>query len=513
MINNKILVVGIASAIIIVVAILIATNYTSRETLPPVTETNRSLTTIPSVINTGYQIHANVTTTIFWIGESAASDNGYISNTASAWDDFWLKDFGGIDDPNNRNGSLPAGFTPKENPFYFALPYDDFDSTGKRKADASMIYWYGKTSLTNTESILKNHWIKITKGIKTAYAQWEDVGPTNTDDLGYVFGSHQPQYIKSGLDVSPAVRDLLGLSDVDKTYWQFVNDTQIPVGPWNQIITTSQTHWNNTSAITPLVVNRTNTPVSNITNTTKITSPATFGRPLSFVLWPSLYDEELPILKDNLISGDMVFLQTTDPTLIQQYKTGYFAPGVLVYSVFRSKGVDDIETNAQTLRAGFDIISEDYESGPTYEPSFVTDETQALAIFQRCQAAVQEYNTRTGSHALLWVTPSYREVGGENWDWGQVRQKVDILQVQTQPWQESNPTRSLEAAQHVDQTGGHDFFAQTSISGDHTVQGAANLAQDLATVRSVKGVMIFTGTNADGLQQILGMLRQAQVPD
>ena len=40
----------------------------------------------------------------------------------SAWDQNWQENFGGYDDPDRRNGYLPAGFMPTLNPFYIALP-------------------------------------------------------------------------------------------------------------------------------------------------------------------------------------------------------------------------------------------------------------------------------------------------------------------------------------------------------------------------------------------------------
>src|SRR6266478_2106823 len=61
------------------------------------------------------QIHKNITTTIFWVGESANSNNGYIANSASAWDANWQQHYGGIDYPVKRSGYGPSGFIPKEN--------------------------------------------------------------------------------------------------------------------------------------------------------------------------------------------------------------------------------------------------------------------------------------------------------------------------------------------------------------------------------------------------------------
>ena len=65
-------------------------------------------------------------TTMFWVGEQADAENAYIPNHESYWDKDWLASFGGVDDPWHRNGHWPAGFAPKENPFYVALPYGEF---------------------------------------------------------------------------------------------------------------------------------------------------------------------------------------------------------------------------------------------------------------------------------------------------------------------------------------------------------------------------------------------------
>ena len=191
-----------------------------------------------------YMVHKNISTTYFWAGEEADKDNGDISNLPSAWDDDWTKHFGGIDDPEHRSGYLPAKFTPKENPFYFALPYNDFDSKGNQKNDSEALAIWNKPK--DGDSMCKNQWIKITKGGKTAYAQWEDVGPFGEDDKAYVFGGATPKSKENshaGLDVSPAVHDYLGLGDVDKTDWQFVAASDVPDGPWKKIITTSQVFW------------------------------------------------------------------------------------------------------------------------------------------------------------------------------------------------------------------------------------------------------------------------------
>ena len=206
---------------------------------------NASATTTTSAVN--YPVHTNITTTLFWAGEEADDDNKDISNLPSAWDEKWVDHFGGIDTPKKRNGFAPSGFTPHENPFYFALPYNDFNSKGDRKQGVdAVVPWAKERSWKSTESMLKNRWIKITKGNKVAYAQWEDVGPFKEDDSAYVFGGADPQSKinkHAGLDVSPAVNGVLGLGDIDTTSWQFVNESDVPDGPWKNIVTTSQTYW------------------------------------------------------------------------------------------------------------------------------------------------------------------------------------------------------------------------------------------------------------------------------
>jgi len=61
------------------------------------------------------------------------------------------------------------------------------------------------------------------------------VGPFQIDHWQYVFGSERPRPNRNhdtGLDVSPAVRDYLGMSGMDVCDWKFVNVYEVPDGPW-----------------------------------------------------------------------------------------------------------------------------------------------------------------------------------------------------------------------------------------------------------------------------------------
>ncbi|MFC1365962.1 MAG: hypothetical protein G8D61_20190 [gamma proteobacterium symbiont of Ctena orbiculata] len=195
----------------------------------------------------GYSLHKNVVVTVFWVGEAESSDNRHISNYASAWDIRWTEHYGGVDDPNNRDGFYPAAFVPLENPFYFALPYNDFGMIGRKESAYDRIPWSSdKRVWGDDESMCKNRWIMIIHDSKVAYAQWEDAGPFEYDDVDYVFGDSPPKSKINGgvgLDVSPAVRDYLGLSDIDAVDWQFVEQENVPDGPWKKIVTTSPITW------------------------------------------------------------------------------------------------------------------------------------------------------------------------------------------------------------------------------------------------------------------------------
>lgn len=185
-------------------------------------------------------LYKSVMTTVFWVGENSDESNGFIPNHKSYWDSLWLEHYGGIDDPNDRCGYNPCAFIPKENPFYFALPYGDRNEDGTQKDSVKLIPWY--KNISNKESQIKNVWIEIKYKNKICYAQWEDVGPFEDDDFDYVFGKSEPKNIfgvSAGLDISPATWDCLGMTDNAVTKWRFVEEKDVPEGPWKLIITKS----------------------------------------------------------------------------------------------------------------------------------------------------------------------------------------------------------------------------------------------------------------------------------
>lgn len=189
---------------------------------------------------TRYPWKRNIVATVFWVGEKPTPRNP-TPNNKSAWDQAWERSFGGYDNPDKsqRDGFLPADFVPGQNPFYIALPYNDLQSGGGTKTSARhVIPWYDREFERPGKTIIKGRWIAIRRGSEVCYAQWEDVGPFETDDWQYVFGDARPKTRGNrgaGLDVSPAVRDYLGFASGHATCdWRFVDEDEVPDGPWKK---------------------------------------------------------------------------------------------------------------------------------------------------------------------------------------------------------------------------------------------------------------------------------------
>ena len=199
----------------------------------------RHLNSGPPTAGERYPWKRQIVTTIFWIGEQPTANNP-TPNHSSSWDKDWSKSFGGFDDPNpsHRSDYTPVKFTPRQNPFYCALPYNDKTSNGHRPEAAHVVPWFKEAYQGPAASVCKGRWVAIRKGNRVAYAQWEDAGPFRTDHWQYVFGDERPKpnlNKGAGLDVSPAVRDYLGLNETDVTDWQFVDFHDVPRGPWSKL--------------------------------------------------------------------------------------------------------------------------------------------------------------------------------------------------------------------------------------------------------------------------------------
>jgi hypothetical protein len=192
---------------------------------------------LPGDAGSRYPWKREIVTTTFWVGETATQNNP-VPNSASCWDPHWSSNYGGSDTPdtNRRTGEyIPAAFTPQQNPFYVALPYNDMEH-GTHKAEASQVIpWFASDFKGPSTSVCQGRWIAIRYNGRVCYAQWEDAGPFRTDHWQYVFGKERPRWNLNGgagLDVSPAVRDYLGMKGTDVTDWKFVDFDEVQGGPW-----------------------------------------------------------------------------------------------------------------------------------------------------------------------------------------------------------------------------------------------------------------------------------------
>ncbi len=181
--------------------------------------------------------HYQIRATVFWVGKRPTARNP-VSNSSSSWDPDWEDSFGGYDHPFKRKGYFPSGFEPRLNPFYVALPYNDLLQGLAHRPEASrVIPWFWRSYRGPGISVCHNRWVAIHHKGRIAYAQWKDAGPFTIDDWPYVFEGKRPRSAtnqNAGIDISPAVRDFLdirGNADVD---WRFVEESEVPAGPWKK---------------------------------------------------------------------------------------------------------------------------------------------------------------------------------------------------------------------------------------------------------------------------------------
>jgi hypothetical protein len=238
-----------------------------------------------------YPVHTNIVSTTFWVGElfnASLSDGSQVCSTYdSEWAFHWSgidkgtiatsaagcagSIYGGCDGVSNADGSTCAteartaaknyfpnsGVVPLENPFYLDLPYDDINDATAFKDRCTDIPWandpgYAGHCTDTNFSYMKNRWVKI-KGPNgnTCYGQNEDAGPSHGSlyhDAAYVFGTTdaqpvQGQFNDAGMDVSPALNGCLGYAELDgeddHVSWSFVDDVDVPAGPWKIVVTKS----------------------------------------------------------------------------------------------------------------------------------------------------------------------------------------------------------------------------------------------------------------------------------
>ncbi|WP_104179621.1 hypothetical protein [Arthrobacter sp. B0490] len=214
-----------------------------------------------------YPWHTDIVSTTFWVGEIHDPDAEDGSQEFSTYDSRWMESYGGCDGIRTAdgcsteprvasNGYFPSSMTPLQNPFYLDLPFDDLNNPEAFAQRGTVIPWAAEEAADNPalltsrqHSFMKNRWVKLRKGSAVCYGQIQDAGPAVYDDSAYVFGTDDrrpasTEYSGAGLDVSPAINGCLGFSDLDgqddRVDWQFVDEEDVPDGPWRRIVTTSQ---------------------------------------------------------------------------------------------------------------------------------------------------------------------------------------------------------------------------------------------------------------------------------
>lgn len=238
-----------------------------------------------------YPVHTGIAATTFWVGEVFDATAADGSQVCSTYDDQWAarwsgRSGSGVAAPGTDCAGAPIGgcdgrpsgsgvsfrcaterrsatngwfptsslVTPRENPFYLDLPFDDVNDDWAFAHRAQVVPWsadpgYAGRQSDRAFSYLKNRWVRINYQSRTCFGQVQDAGPGQYHDSDYVFGATdaRPQntrYGGAGMDVSPALTGCLGFTDLDGVTtglrWRFVENVDVPAGPWTRIVTTSQ---------------------------------------------------------------------------------------------------------------------------------------------------------------------------------------------------------------------------------------------------------------------------------
>jgi hypothetical protein len=181
----------------------------------------------PKSLHNIYPWHAYIAASEFWIGQ-----NG---DKASAWAADWVRENGGSDSPDDRNGYAAGGHASGVNPFYVALPFDDLKHPQLTQTWLPR-GWARAPKNGKAVSSCKDRWVELKNARgDVCFAQWEDVGPGADAQPEYVFAEGAPK--SPGIDVSPAVAAYLNLTNAGPKIvsWRFVDDAEVRPGAWMKL--------------------------------------------------------------------------------------------------------------------------------------------------------------------------------------------------------------------------------------------------------------------------------------
>ncbi|MFR9729218.1 hypothetical protein ACL03H_08320 [Saccharopolyspora sp. MS10] len=218
----------------------------------------------PVLSGRAYPWHTRIVATTFWVGEVLDPDASDGSQMISAYDSAWQRHYGGCDgvlidgrcETEPRTAAhefFPTRMAPRENPFYLDLPFDDLNDPIAFARRGSVVPWsrdpgYAGRERDRSFSYLKNRWVQLVRGGVTCFGQIQDAGPAEYHDARYVFGHDDARpantrFNGAGMDVSPALNGCLGFTRLngaqDRVGWRFVDEVDVPDGPWRRIVTTS----------------------------------------------------------------------------------------------------------------------------------------------------------------------------------------------------------------------------------------------------------------------------------
>ena len=147
-------------------------------------------------VSSGYPWHTDIVATTFWVGEVFDANASDGSQVISTYDSKWWDHYGGCDgvvvDGECRtearsadNGYFPRQMTPRQNPFYLDLPFDDINNPTAFAQRGSVVPWAHEPGLSGragdwSVSFMKNRWVKIKRGDRICYGQIQDAGRAST---------------------------------------------------------------------------------------------------------------------------------------------------------------------------------------------------------------------------------------------------------------------------------------------------------------------------------------------
>ena len=133
------------------------------------------------------------------------------------------------------------------------LPFDDVNDPIAFARRGEVVPWADEPGCADRISdpdfsLMKNRWVEMRRGAAVCFGQIQDAGPGEYHDIEYVFGDRNARpanrrYNGAGMDVSPALNGCLGFTSLDGNSdvldWRFVDDEDVPPGPWTRLITTT----------------------------------------------------------------------------------------------------------------------------------------------------------------------------------------------------------------------------------------------------------------------------------